>query len=493
MKNIISKRLISSLVIFIFHISTSAQSEIKTNVLPDGIYAEINTTKGQIICQLEYEKTPMTVGNFVGLVEGNLITKDMIYDKPFYNGLKFHRVIKDFMIQGGDPDGTGSGGPKHRFYDEIHPDLKHDGSGILSMANGGPITNGSQFFITHKVTAWLDGKNTVFGHVVKGQNVVDAIEQNDVMTTVVIKRIGKAALEWDASKAFNETFIQYNILNKGLYDEVYAFQEGMAAVKLNDKFGFIDLTGKEVIPLKYEAAGDFLEGLAPVYLKEKIGFIDKTGKEVIPLKYDYLSDFHEGLASVRQNNKWGFIDKTGKEVIPCKYNLAADFSEGLASVDLKNKWGFIDKTGKVVIPIIYDDVRSFNEGLASVTLNDKSGFIDNTGKVVIPLIYESAGLFNEGLAVVGKNGYYGCIDKTGNEIIPFKYESFNRYFKEGLLAVKLNDLWGYIDKTGKEIIPFKYQFAGTFDNGVALVEVSQENYIEINKKGECVKYCEKLD
>ena len=486
-------RLIASFIVFLHFSSAMAQSVNVNAQLEDGIYVEINTTKGQIICQLEYEKTPMTVGNFVGLAEGKLTVNDEVYDKPFYNGLMFHRVIKDFMIQGGDPDGTGSGGPKHRFYDEIHPALKHDGPGVLSMANGGPVTNGSQFFITHKVTPWLDGKHTVFGHVVKGQNVVDAIEQNDVMTTVVIRRIGKEAQEWDASKAYNETFIQYTVFDKGLYNEVHAFHEGMAAVVLNDKFGFIDLTGKEVIPLKYEAAGDFLEGLAPVYLNGKIGLIDKTGKEVIPLKYDYLSDFQEGLASVQKNNKWGFIDKTGKEVIPCKYDFAADFREGLASVALKSKWGFIDKTGKVVIPINYDDVHSFNEGLAGVTLNDKSGFIDHTEKLVIPLIYESTSLFNEGYAVVEKNGFYGCIDKTGNEIIPFKYESFNRYFKEGLLAVKLNDLWGYIDKTGKEIIPFKYQFAGTFDNGVALVEVSHENYIEINKKGECVKDCEKLD
>lgn len=183
----------------------NAQTDAKD--LQPGIYAEFNTNKGVIICALEYKKTPMTVGSFVGLAEGNLSIMDSIkYTKPFFDGLKFHRVIKDFMIQGGDPDGTGSGGPKHRFYDEIVPELKHSGPGILSMANSGPATNGSQFFITHKETSWLDGKHTVFGHVVVGQEIVNAIEQGDVMSKVKILRIGKEAMAWNASKAFMEVY-----------------------------------------------------------------------------------------------------------------------------------------------------------------------------------------------------------------------------------------------------------------------------------------------
>lgn len=180
-----------------------AQKKAKKPKMEPGIYAEFTTTKGVILCQLEYQKTPMTVANFVGLAEGKFTIMDSIsYTTPFYNGLKFHRVIKDFMIQGGDPDGNGSGGPKHRFYDEIHADLKHSGPGIMSMANSGPATNGSQFFITHKETPWLDGKHTVFGHVISGQDIVNAIEQGDEMKTVKIIRVGKEAKKWNASKVF---------------------------------------------------------------------------------------------------------------------------------------------------------------------------------------------------------------------------------------------------------------------------------------------------
>lgn len=175
----------------------------QTTKLADGLYVKFNTTKGEILCQLEYKKVPMTVGNFVGLAEGNFRVDTTLIWKPFFNGLKFHRVIADFMIQGGDPAGNGSGGPGYKFYDEIDSSLKHLSPGILSMANSGPNTNGSQFFITHKATPWLDGKHTVFGKVVLGQDVVNAIQQNDTMTTVTIVRIGKEAKAFDAQVAFD--------------------------------------------------------------------------------------------------------------------------------------------------------------------------------------------------------------------------------------------------------------------------------------------------
>ncbi len=172
--------------------------------MEEGLYAKFNTTKGAILVNLEYKKTPGTVGNFVGLAEGNLENEAIPQGKPYYDGLKFHRVIADFMIQGGDPQGTGAGGPGYQFDDEIHPDLKHDGPGVLSMANAGPGTNGSQFFITHVETSWLNGKHTVFGKVVEGQDVVNAIEQGDEIQTLEIQRVGADAEAFDATETFRK-------------------------------------------------------------------------------------------------------------------------------------------------------------------------------------------------------------------------------------------------------------------------------------------------
>lgn len=167
----------------------------------NGIYAKFKTPKGDILVNLEYEKTPGTVGNFVALAEGNLENNVKKQGTPYYDGLKFHRVIPDFMIQGGCPSGTGTGGPGYQFDDEIHPDLKHDAPGKLSMANSGPATNGSQFFITHIETSWLDGKHTVFGNVEEGQDVVDAVAQGDEMSIEII-RVGTGAEAYNAVEAF---------------------------------------------------------------------------------------------------------------------------------------------------------------------------------------------------------------------------------------------------------------------------------------------------
>ena len=171
--------------------------------MEDGIYAKFNSTKGEVLVKLTHDKTPGTVGNFVALAEGKKKNTAKAEGIPYYDGLTFHRVIPDFMVQGGCPLGTGTGDAGYKFDDEFHPELKHDAPGVLSMANAGPGTNGSQFFLTHIATPWLDNKHTVFGHVTSGQEVIDTIAQGDVLDSLEIVRVGSEAKSWDAVKAFD--------------------------------------------------------------------------------------------------------------------------------------------------------------------------------------------------------------------------------------------------------------------------------------------------
>ncbi|MCV2487172.1 peptidylprolyl isomerase [Flavobacterium sp. SH_e] len=179
--------------------------------LPDGLYADIETNKGHIIVELDYKKAPITVANFVTLAEGKneFITHEDLKKKPFFDGLKFHRVIENFMIQSGDPLGTGSGDTGYKFKDEFS-DLKFDKAGVLAMANNGPGTNSSQFFITHVETPWLDNLHTIFGHVVsaKDQEVVNKVVQGDNIVAVTIIRNGEAAKKFDAVKVFHDYFAE---------------------------------------------------------------------------------------------------------------------------------------------------------------------------------------------------------------------------------------------------------------------------------------------
>lgn len=172
--------------------------------MKEGIYVNLETTKGLIVVALEYEKTPGTVGSFISLAEGKIKNSYKDIGKPYFDGLSFHRVINDFMIQGGCPLGNGTGDPGYKFDDEFHEDLKHNSAGILSMANSGPGSNGSQFFITHIETPWLDNKHTVFGKVIEGMSVVNSIEQGDEIIKLTISRVGDKAEGFDSLNSFNQ-------------------------------------------------------------------------------------------------------------------------------------------------------------------------------------------------------------------------------------------------------------------------------------------------
>jgi cyclophilin family peptidyl-prolyl cis-trans isomerase len=270
---------------------------VKTPVVVEGIFATISTSKGDITVQLEFVKTPITVANFISLAEGkNAFVTEKLIGKPYYDGLKFHRVIKDFMIQAGDPEGNGSGGTGYAFKDEF-TDLKHNGPGILSMANSGPKTNSSQFFITHKETPWLDGKHTIFGRVTKGMDVVNLIAQDDLITKVIITRKGAAAKAFEASKVFSEYYF-----NKGEDDKKEALVEAeskkkqdslMAASKKAyfEKFGSVITAKKTYLDATKATATTTESGLAYKITQKGTGIKPAAGTT---FNFNYAGYFEDG-------------------------------------------------------------------------------------------------------------------------------------------------------------------------------------------------------
>ncbi len=210
--------------------SNTKESNLEALKGKEGVFAVLETEKGTIVLNLFYKETPMTVANFVGLAEGTL---DAANGKPFYDGLKFHRVIADFMIQGGDPKGNGTGGPGYKFADEFVEGYVFDKPGKLAMANSGANTNGSQFFITHVPTDWLNYKHTIFGEVVDGQKIVDSVAQGDTIKSLKIVRQGKDA------EAFKVTQKSFDELKAEGSKKAADFQKKLASIKEKEMFGQI--------------------------------------------------------------------------------------------------------------------------------------------------------------------------------------------------------------------------------------------------------------
>lgn len=270
------------LIIIVLSLLVISCKPTKYADLDDGLYANMKTNKGEILLKLEFEKTPVTVANFVSLATGtNPYVVGVKKGKKYYKGIVFHRVIKDFMIQSGDPLGTGEGDPGYKFGDEFPKDslgnllLKHNKPGILSMANSGAATNGSQFFITHKETSWLDGKHTVFGNVVSGQAVVDSIMQNDTIRNIEIITIGKVAKKFNAEKEFSSYYEKYQ---KELEAKEEKIQQAQAATLAK-------------ITAYLEQAPILPSGLKLVITETKNGAFPPKGSNV---KVNYAGYFTDG-------------------------------------------------------------------------------------------------------------------------------------------------------------------------------------------------------
>ena len=278
--------------------------------MKEGIYAKIITDKGNILLSLHYRLTPGTVANFIGLVEGKIDNTFKSKDEPFYNGLKFHRVIPDFMIQAGCPLGTGTGDPGYKFDDEFHKDLKHNKPGILSMANSGKATNGSQFFITHIPTDWLDNKHTVFGEVVEGQDVVDQIQQNDLMNTIEILRKGENAVNWNALEVFNEF---KNKKDRDLQDLVS--KENELIKEMSKGYNETKSGLKYIILNKGEGDKPFSGELVKVHYKGQLldqTVFDSSYKRNEPIEFkvgegQVISGWDEGIMLLNKGDKARFI------------------------------------------------------------------------------------------------------------------------------------------------------------------------------------------
>lgn len=345
--------------------SAQTKSAKPKPVVLEGIFAEIYTNKGKIALQLEFQKTPITVANFITLAEGkNEFVTNERKAKPYYDGLKFHRVIANFMIQGGCPLGTGAGDPGYKFKDEFDPSLKHDKPGILSMANSGPATNGSQFFITHKDTPWLNNKHSVFGHVIEGQKVVDAIAQDDVIEKVVIVRKGKLAKAFNAEKVFSEYMKIKPELDKKEAEENKIKAE--AAAKLEAEKRQKDAESKAIADKEMkEKLGPLLaakvaelaalkakttttaSGLQYCILQKGNGVKPAEGKDIYVHYAGYLEDgtlFDSSYEAI--NKMYGKFDQNranqnGYQPFPFKYGskggLIEGFLEGINNMNFNDK------------------------------------------------------------------------------------------------------------------------------------------------------------
>jgi peptidyl-prolyl cis-trans isomerase A (cyclophilin A) len=326
-------------LIFLFtHCSNAQKNKGMDSKLADGLYAKFYTTDGDILVKLEYGKAPMTVANFVALAEGDQKNTFKEAGVPFFDGIKFHRIIsiangdqQDFMIQGGDPTGTGSGSPGYSFPDEFDPSLKHNRPGVLSMANSGPNTNGSQFFITIVPTPWLDNKHSIFGFVEEGQDVVNKMKKGAIMDSVRIIRIGKNAEKFDAVKAF--TSAQQDLIRKQ--------EETRMAAKTNFE---------NEMKAKYPGAKQTASGLMYIIEKEGTGPNPQKGQTVSVHYAGYLTDGKKFDSSFDRNEPIEFPLGMGNVIQGWDEGIALLKKGGKAKLIIPSQLAYGERGAGGVIP-----------------------------------------------------------------------------------------------------------------------------------------------
>lgn len=326
------------LLLLFLTISFPSCQEKHPGLTEDGVYAEFKTNKGSFTAKLYDQAAPLTVANFVDLAEGkNDLAENQYQGKPFYDGLIFHRVIKDFMIQGGDPQGTGMGGPGYKFPDEIADDLQFDRKGLLAMANSGPATNGSQFFITLEETPWLTGRHTIFGEIVKGQEVVDAIgtvetgDRDQPVSEVKIEKVSIITIGDRKLPSFSEKLKEVEQKRKEKEAELAKKAEEKAA-------GFAGLK---------EKATELSSGLKIYVNQEGTGSRPETGSKVLMNYAGYLTDgslFDSNILEVAE--QYGMVDEQRKQAgqygpVAVDYSpdvgLIPGFREGLLTMKIGEK------------------------------------------------------------------------------------------------------------------------------------------------------------
>ncbi|MEA5552931.1 WG repeat-containing protein [Anabaena cylindrica UHCC 0172] len=336
------------------------------------------------------------------------------------------------------------------------------------------VNNQILSLISKLIPVKLNGK---YGYVNGGQLAISCQFDEALGFSQGIASV-KVGEKWGYINTCGQVVIPY------YFDNALTFTEELASVRKGEKWGYINTSGQVVIDFQFDFSLGFSEGIAVVKKGEKWGYINTSGQVVVDFQFDTANSFSGGLAVVTKEKKRGYINTTGKVFIDCNFDYAWQFSEGLAVVKIENKFGYINSTGEVIIDCDFDFAKSFQKGIASVRKGDKWGYINSNGKFFISCECDSAGSFHEGLAAINKEDKWGYISSNFQIVIPYHFDNA-KYFSEGLAAVSKGGKWGYVNTTGQIIIPCNFDDADNFQEELGKVTINGKDYL-IDKTGNIV-------